>query len=116
MLDSIHPTLFMYTIKKFNLTDFKHAIFGDNIDKTKDFYFAEQSHLQAELQCLYDFCKTTLNNNLIWDRIYIAMKDMIFLPKVCYLAFNNDKSIVELPTWHYPFFIFQTWEELCNIN
>ena len=113
----IHPTLFIHTIKKFNLTDFKNAIFGKNIDKAKDFYFAEQTHLKQELQYLYDFCKSPLHANLTWDRIYISTKDTLFSPQVCYMAFGRDnKAIFELPTWHYPFFMFKTWEELCNID
>ena len=113
----IHPTLFLHTIKKFNLTDFKHAIFGKNIEKTKDFYFEKQEDLQAELQSLYDFCKAPFNANLTWDRIYIALKDVLFSPQICYLAFGrNNKAIFELPTWHYPFFMFKTWEEICSID
>lgn len=113
----LHPIIFQHTIKKFNLDEFKHIIFGKNINQTKGFYFAEPSYLKSELQCLYDFCKTPLDTTINWDRIYIATKDKLFSPQVCYQAFsNNNKSIFELHTWHYPFFMFNTWEELCNIN
>ncbi len=113
----IHPTLFRHTIKHFNINDFKHAIFGENIIYTKDFYFAEQTILQEELQSLYDFCVTTPNFVFAWDRIYIAEKDSLFLPQVCFQAFENtNQAIYELSTWHYPFFAFHTWEEICTIS
>lgn len=118
----IHETLgipqaiFMRTIKKFNLKDFKSRIFGENIGLTKGFCFANETHLQAELQYLYDFCNAE-NVDFTWDRIYISTKDTIFPPQMCYLSFGNDReAICKLPTWHYPFFMFKTWESICNID
>ena len=116
-LKGINPAIFRHTIKNLNIDDFKRAIFGENLDRTKDFHFASTRHLKNELQCIYDFCMTTPHTPLTWDRIYIAKNDTLFLPQTCHKAFENSKSVIcELASWHYPFFAFDTWEGLCAIN
>lgn len=112
----INPTIFRHTIKNLNITDFKKAIFGDNERKAKDFIFRGNNILKEELQSIYDFCTQNTNNGFKWDKTYISNKDSLFKSQICNNFFLGKSRIYELNTWHYPFFMFNTWEEICNIN
>ena len=80
-LKGINPAIFRHTIKNLNIDDFKRAIFGENLDRAKDFHFASISHLKAELQSIYDFCMTTPHTPLTWIEFILQKTTRFFYHK-----------------------------------
>ncbi|RDU59624.1 pimeloyl-ACP methyl esterase BioG family protein [Helicobacter marmotae] len=108
----IHPVLFMQTMKSFNLSDFKKALFGRHLIKAKDFVFKEEESLKKELESLFEFVKKQDERDFVWDKIYASCEDKIFPPKALCACFSNINLLEEE---HFVFFSFSSWEELCLI-
>lgn len=54
----------------------------------------------------------TLQNTLIWDKVFVSDKDVIF-PVNNQLCWWSGKGVVTmLPGGHYPFYQFKSWDEI----
>ena len=119
-LYGIHPILFNQTIKNFNLANFKKALFGNHISLAQNFFFDTTKSLIDELISLRNFCnETSEESGITWDKVLISKQDSIFPPQSCYNFFHLQKPqpiIIERNLVHYPFFSFQTWEEICMLH
>ena len=108
----IKESIFKLTMKNFNLENFKKNMFEKKLDLSKNFIFKDEFYLKNELKSLYDFCTKDLNESFTWDKALLSKDDKIF-PFSSGHNFFKEKSVV-LNSYHFIFFDFNTWEELCN--
>lgn len=56
-------------------------------------------------------CKT---NTIVWDKIFIGEKDVIFPPvnQKNWWQQERGNEVILLDTGHYPFYCFESWEEM----
>ena len=113
----IDPRSFHHSIKNFRIKDFKLALFGDcELEIAQNFTFRNEEILKEELSSIYKYCMDNQNPQIAWDKIYIASKDYIFTPKACRDYFTNSNNIKTIDSYHYPFFSFDSWDEICDMD
>ena len=101
----IHPSIFLRTMRKFNLEDFKKALLFEKAL----FEFRNELALKEELESLYHFCGQDFNENFSWDRVYMSEGDLIFPNNALQNSYANLKPLKEP---HFAFFAFDKWEQI----
>lgn len=110
----IPPAIFRYTIKNFDLEDFRTNLFEHTLPQALNFKFQHKEHLISELKNLYTTITTIPHCHQEWDKAFISINDKIFLTKNQTNSWDFAKIIKkDLP--HFIFFNFKSWDELCNL-
>lgn len=93
------------------------------LDGERELWYFELNSSQRTLE---DVCEELtrireqcigLQNELHWDKIYISEKDVIF-PVVNQFNWwqNRNVALQTLPGGHFPFYRFQSWEEIVEVE
>lgn len=103
----IHPRVFLKTIKKFSLENFKKTLFKEEINLAKDFVFKQEKELKKELENLWNFANKEQESFLVWDKIYASKNDAIFPTSALE---NSFKTLDFIDAPHFLFFHFNAWD------
>ena len=103
----IPPKLFKLTLKTFDLEAFKRNLFGEFLEKTRDFIFLDSTTLREELAFFIESCAQFPMQDSMerhWDYAIISKNDLIFSPHAQQAFWNNKTKIIFLDAPHFTFF------------
>lgn len=108
-------TLFKRTHQQFlkhkdlAITQFKSNLFGEHLDKARNFSFLDSNFLCDELAFFMESCAkhSTLLEPITWDFALISTRDLIFNPQAQRAFWGGRTNIVELNA---PHFVFFSWK------
>ncbi|WP_300764845.1 pimeloyl-ACP methyl esterase BioG family protein [Helicobacter sp. UBA3407] len=109
----IPPKIFKLTQKTFNLTTFKHNLFGKFFNQTHNFEFLDSNILREELGFFIQACLQfdTITSEIFWDEILISKQDLVFntqSQKNFWIDFKGaQERILEIDAPHFAFFDWQ---------
>lgn len=109
----IPPKLFKLTQKAFNLTTFKHNLFGKFFNQTHNFEFLDSNILREELGFFIQTCPQfdTITSEIFWDKILISKQDLVFdtqSQKNFWIDFKGaQERILDIDAPHFVFFDWQ---------
>lgn len=119
--EGIHKTLgipekiFFLTLKNLNVKNFYTNTLENTINFDLNSLPQSPNNLKAELRSLFHFLtkkKFLLNR---WDLALISTKDKIFPAKNQELSWQNLAKIIPISAPHFPFFLWESWEEILEI-
>ena len=98
---------FKLTLKTFDLEAFKRNLFGEFLEKTRDFIFLDSTTLREELAFFIESCAQFPMQDSMerhWDYAIISKNDLIFSPHAQQAFWNNKTKIIFLDAPHFTFF------------
>ena len=86
---------------------FKRNLFGEFLEKTRDFIFLDSTTLREELAFFIESCAQFPMQDSMerhWDYAIISKNDLIFSPHAQQAFWNNKTKIIFLDAPHFTFF------------